>query len=60
MRYSMGITRETLDITAGIATSVSQLRILRLANAVDIYDLSLPLHFRWLAIHLHTETKDDS
>ena len=44
----------------GIATSVSQLRILRLANAVDIYDLSLPFHFRWLAIHLHTETKDDS
>ena len=33
-RYSMGITRETLDITAGIATSVSQVRILRLANAV--------------------------
>ena len=56
----MGITRETLDITAGIATSVSQLRILRLANAVDIYDLSLLFHFRWLAIHLHTETKDDS
>ena len=33
-RYSRGITRETLDITAGIATSVSQVRILRLANAV--------------------------